>query len=399
MGCAASVPESTAQVHAASGKTKTGAGGHSKRDSGNGGYTLSNEDDGYVSPRLSGSGSAKPGARRSKVAVLIGCNYPGTQAALAGCVNDVHAVREMLLTHFGFYPQDITVMIDTDPKCVQPTGANIKKQLRDAVASMTDGDELFVHFSGHGTQVPVREPDPEEPDHLDEAICPTDMNLLCDNDLVEIFEPLAELPDVKLTFQADCCHSGTLLDMENCEITGFKKGGPPPPIVANVPAGVPGARGVKTTVNARSLDFNQVFAQLSAEAGHSVDQSNMGQAMHDLFGEDAPHKTKKDGNGPVTGLKSSDVGVLMSGCQSHETSADVRPAGGKPFGAFTNAVTTIVNDHFTSGKAKEYPLTYRNLVLGVREMLARGQFTQSPCLECNPRWPDTPFIRHAKLNK
>lgn len=40
-------------------------------------------------------------SKRGKCALLIGCNYPGTQAALAGCVNDVQIVHELLVTYFG----------------------------------------------------------------------------------------------------------------------------------------------------------------------------------------------------------------------------------------------------------------------------------------------------------
>lgn len=43
-----------------------------------------------------------PGSRRR--ALLIGINYPGTSAALMGCINDVHNVRDFLsasLFHLG----------------------------------------------------------------------------------------------------------------------------------------------------------------------------------------------------------------------------------------------------------------------------------------------------------
>ncbi len=68
------------------------------------------------------------------------------------------------------------------------------------VEKCADGDEIFFHFSGHGTQVPTS--DPAEADGKDEAICPCDMNVITDNDLRAIFSPLKAKPKVKLTFVA-----------------------------------------------------------------------------------------------------------------------------------------------------------------------------------------------------
>lgn len=45
-----------------------------------------------------------------KKAVLIGCNYPDKpQVTLHGCVNDVKAVKQMLLDQFGFQEQVLAV--------------------------------------------------------------------------------------------------------------------------------------------------------------------------------------------------------------------------------------------------------------------------------------------------
>lgn len=35
-------------------------------------------------------------------ALLCGCNYPGTNAELRGCINDCMAMRALLTEHFGF---------------------------------------------------------------------------------------------------------------------------------------------------------------------------------------------------------------------------------------------------------------------------------------------------------
>ena len=62
----------------------------------------------------------------AKRALLVGCNYPGTNAELRGCVNDVHTMTSILQTHFGFAAADMTIMLDTDKSLPQPTGKNIK---------------------------------------------------------------------------------------------------------------------------------------------------------------------------------------------------------------------------------------------------------------------------------
>lgn len=38
----------------------------------------------------------------NKKAVLIGCSYPGTQARLNGCINDVQCMAHLLKTKFGW---------------------------------------------------------------------------------------------------------------------------------------------------------------------------------------------------------------------------------------------------------------------------------------------------------
>jgi hypothetical protein len=73
----------------------------------------------------------------AKRALLCGCNYPGSSHALNGCVNDVHAMHTMLTTHFGFSPENITKLIDTDPSSEQPTGANIKVTYRSITHART----------------------------------------------------------------------------------------------------------------------------------------------------------------------------------------------------------------------------------------------------------------------
>uniref|UniRef100_A0A0A9DQK6 Peptidase C14 caspase domain-containing protein n=1 Tax=Arundo donax TaxID=35708 RepID=A0A0A9DQK6_ARUDO len=123
--------------------------------------------------------------KKKMLATLVGCNYAGTRYELRGCINDVLAMRDVLVARFSFAPADITVLTDDRGAAVLPTGANIKRALAEMVARAASGDGLFFHYSGHGTLIP-----PVKPHHhghgrdareRDEAIVPCDFNLITGN--------------------------------------------------------------------------------------------------------------------------------------------------------------------------------------------------------------------------
>lgn len=87
---------------------------------------------------------------------------------------------------------------------------------------------------------------------------------------------------------------------------------------------------------------------------------------------------------PTKNPLSRDVGTLISGCRSHETSSDVRPPTGKPFGALTNAIKVA---HRANPETSHY-----DLVQDVRSHLSSGGFKQNPTLECSARNARTTFI-------
>lgn len=118
----------------------------------------------------------------------------GTKAALKGCVNDVKNMQRMLTENFGFPPKNIKVLVDVGAG-EKPTGKAIKQNLRKIVKSCVSGDVLFIHFSGHGTQ--VADKDGDDADNKDEAIVPTDLNIITDDDLKRILGKLP--PNVRLT--------------------------------------------------------------------------------------------------------------------------------------------------------------------------------------------------------
>ncbi|XP_047317572.1 metacaspase-4-like [Impatiens glandulifera] len=83
-----------------------------------------------------------------------------------------------------------------------------------------------------------------------------------------------------------------------------------------------------------------------------------------------------------------DRGVLISGCQTDQTSADASPSGNAKdaYGALSNAIQTILAE---SGGA----VSHRDLVLKARKILKKQGFTQRPGLYCSDDLADAPFIR------
>jgi hypothetical protein len=140
-----------------------------------------------------------------KHALLVGINdYKGVND-LQGCINDVTNVRSVLKTFFGLENSDIRVLTDS-----RATKKNILTRLDKMVKSAVNGDYLIFHFSGHGSQIRDREGD-ELTDHMDELICPYDMNwddgFISDDMFSEILQQLKK--GVRMEILLDSCHSGT----------------------------------------------------------------------------------------------------------------------------------------------------------------------------------------------
>jgi hypothetical protein len=82
-----------------------------------------------------------------------------------------------------------------------------------------------------------------------------------------------------------------------------------------------------------------------------------------------------------------DNGVLISGCQTDQTSADASPGGNsaEAYGALSNAIQTIIAE--TDGE-----ITNQELVLRTRQLLKKQGFSQRPGLYCGDHHVDAPFV-------
>ncbi|KAF4393480.1 hypothetical protein F8388_023284 [Cannabis sativa] len=82
-----------------------------------------------------------------------------------------------------------------------------------------------------------------------------------------------------------------------------------------------------------------------------------------------------------------DGGILISGCQTHQTSADAAPGGNaaEAYGALSNAIQIILAE--TDGD-----VSYQELVMKARKKLKSQGFTQQPGLYCSDHHVDATFV-------
>ena len=142
----------------------------------------------------------------NKNALLIGCNYIGTQNELSGCINDVENIQNKLKTQYGF--NSIVIMTDNTSK--KPTKVNILDEIKVLLNNSKSGDKLFLGFSGHGTY--TKDTNGDEKDGFDEMFVPLDFNCISDDEIKICIDNYLK-KDVTLFALFDCCYSGTILDL------------------------------------------------------------------------------------------------------------------------------------------------------------------------------------------
>jgi hypothetical protein len=147
----------------------------------------------------------------TKRALLIGINYlKSTTARLSGCIEDIKNVQTMLIDAYG-YPSENIIVLRDDIASKNPTRTTILNALL-FIASVTGpNDEIWVHYSGHGSQ--IRDTDGDETDRQDETIVPVDYltaGMISDDELFNIVKTIRG----KAFLVFDSCHSGSICDLQ-----------------------------------------------------------------------------------------------------------------------------------------------------------------------------------------
>ncbi|WP_414621541.1 caspase family protein [Calothrix sp. CCY 0018] len=144
-----------------------------------------------------------------KLALLVGINnYSADIGALRGCVNDVLLQKQLLTYRFGFNPQDILTLTDS-----QATRQGILTAFEEhLIKQAKPGDTVVFHFSGHGGQ--VEDPDKDSPDGLNSTLIPIDSQSNSSGGVVQdimghtLFLLMYALKTDNVTVVLDSCHSG-----------------------------------------------------------------------------------------------------------------------------------------------------------------------------------------------
>lgn len=128
--------------------------------------------------------------------------------SLQGAVNDARAIERFLREQAGYRPEDIRLLLDA-----QATRAGIIASIEEwLIRGTRPGDRAFLHFSGHGAQVPALNP----ADVHDQVLLPFDaradalgvmQDFLRDKELAALLDRLI---DRKVTVVVDACHSGAI---------------------------------------------------------------------------------------------------------------------------------------------------------------------------------------------
>lgn len=188
----------------------------------------------WSSNRLLGSvtvalvcGGAIPAGAEVRRAVIVGIDKyasptaaPGAAAPSAagrptrsgwtdldGAVNDAEAIRQVIVSRFGFRESDVHVLTNAEASRDRIVAA-IRTRLIDPAAS---GDVSFFFYAGHGSQ--VKNSLSAEADKMDESLVPADANAgrpdIRDKELARLFNEALD-KKVALTAILDSCHSGSI---------------------------------------------------------------------------------------------------------------------------------------------------------------------------------------------
>lgn len=149
-----------------------------------------------------------------KKALLIGIDYKNDiDKELFGCINDIVAVSNILMDAFDYDKKNI-LMLREDSRNNEklPKKSIILKELDNLINESKNLEEIWIHFSGHGTYINTNKNVKNESDNQNEVILPLDYvssGIIEDDELIGILEK----SECRTIIVFDCCNSGSICDL------------------------------------------------------------------------------------------------------------------------------------------------------------------------------------------
>jgi hypothetical protein len=161
-------------------------------------------------------------------ALLIGidCYLPnkmpdgGCYPSLGGCVRDILQVEAFLQNSLELSNDHIIKLTATNQKAMEPkepcsrwpTYENIVTAFKDITNIANQGDQVYIHYSGHGGRATTAYPELKGKNGLDEVIVPTDIGnskarYIRDVEIAYLLQTMVD-KGLIVTLVLDCCHSG-----------------------------------------------------------------------------------------------------------------------------------------------------------------------------------------------
>ena len=261
-------------------------------------------------------------------ALLVGINkYPDPRNELRGCVNDILDMEHFITDANKVYPkQNIKKLTNKDA-----TKKGILTQLKWLIEGAEAGDQLLFHYSGHGAQAPTLFTSLEK-DGLDEIICPYDFDgtsktSLRDKEFAQLFAGIPK--GVHFVWISDSCHA------EDLSRDPF----------------------ITEEVNKAENTHYKHYRYFTGITNFENREDEVNEQTGITIGKIAP-------------IISPLNGALLSGCQSHELSADAY-INNRYNGAFTHYLIENLHKYSETKNMKD-------IIELVNKDLAKNGYDQSP---------------------
>ena len=155
---------------------------------------------------ISANTFSHPQSQSQRWALLIGIGEYEKLKSLPGSLNDIEIISYVLSKRYGFKEKNITFL-----KNEAATREGIIEALERIVTKARESDIVYIHYSGHGSQVKDLNGD-EFDDDKDETLVPYDGRAPNVPDITDdkLNELLSQINAQRVIVSIDACHSGSV---------------------------------------------------------------------------------------------------------------------------------------------------------------------------------------------